>query len=138
MGDFRKYACDISGCLFKSLNKKGIRREKLASELGISVNQLKNYAYDSTKSATLENFLAAMIKYKCVDVLDIIAKDMDCCVYRPSAPQVKNNSTDIAAEVLAETAKAVAGYMDKNKSKEEIAVSIRSSIEKLIILEMEL
>lgn len=42
MGDFRRYACEISGQLFKSINKKGVRREKLACELGgISVNQLK-------------------------------------------------------------------------------------------------
>lgn len=84
MGKYRKYACDISGSLFKSVNRKGIRREKLAGELGISVNQLKNYAYDSGKSATLENFLCVLTKYKCVEVLDTIAKEMDCSVY-PSA-----------------------------------------------------
>jgi len=138
MGDFRKYACDISGNLFKSLNKKGIRREKLASELGISVNQLKNYAYDTSKSATLENFLSVLVRYKCVDVLNRIAQDMDCCVCRLPEPDAKDRTVDLAADALAETAKAVAAYLEDCRTKEEISVSIRSSIEKLINLDMSL
>ncbi|PLX67868.1 MAG: hypothetical protein C0603_07040 [Denitrovibrio sp.] len=138
MGDFRRYACEISGELFKSINKKGIRREKLACELSISVNQLKNYAYDSSKSATLENFLHVLIKYKNIDVLNLIARDMGCCVSRLPDYNSKNTTTDVAAEVLAETAKAVTAYMNKAKPKEEISKQIRSSIEKLLYLESSL
>jgi len=135
MGDFRKYACEISGLLFKNINKKGVRREKLANELGISVNQLKNYAYDSSKSATLENFLQVLIQYRCVEVLNLIAKDMGCCVTRLPENTSKSQSTDLAAEALAETAVAVMTFMDKSKSREEMSKSIYKSIEKLINLE---
>lgn len=134
MGDFRKYACDISGELFKAVNKKGIRREKLAGELGISVNQLKNYAYDSGKSATLENFLYVLTKYKCVDVLNTIARDMDCCVSRIPDGVGSSGATDAAAEALSETAKAVAACMEKDAKKSDIPKYVNRAIEKLLIL----
>jgi len=134
MGDFRKYACDISGELFKAVNKKGVRREKLANELGISINQLKNYAYDSSKSATLENFLYVMTKYKCVNVLNIIARDMGCCVTKLPENNTQIKPTDAAANALEETAKAVAAFMDKGKDNDDIQKGIQSSIEKLVIL----
>jgi len=134
MGDFRKYACDISGELFKTVNKKGIRREKLASELGISVNQIKNYAYDSSKSATLENFLHVLTKYKCIDVLNTIARDMDCCVSKLPSVNGTMSPTDAAAEALQETARAVAACMEKSSQKDDIRKGINSAIEKLIML----
>lgn len=138
MGNFRKYACDISGVLFKSVNKKGIRREKLASELGISVNQLKNYAYDSSKSATLENFLHVLIKYKCVDVLNVIARDMGCCVSKLPESVSKTPPTDAAAEALSEAAKAVVAYMDRDMHRGDVSSGIHKSIEKLLYLEKSL
>jgi len=138
MGNFRKYACEISGVLFKDVNRKGIRREKLAGELDISVNQLKNYAYDSGKSATLENFLHALIKYKCTDVLDVIASEMGCIVSRlPESNGSEGNGT--AAKALSETARAVSMYMEKeNFEKEEMRSAIRSAIEKLVTIERSL
>jgi transcriptional regulator with XRE-family HTH domain len=134
MGDFRKYACDISGELFKAVNKKGIRREKLASELGISVNQIKNYAYDSSKSATLENFLYVLTKYKCVDVLNMVARDMDCCVSRLPEVSGAMSPTDAAADALQETARAVAACMEKSFHKDDVRKGINSAIEKLVVL----
>lgn len=138
MGDFRKYACELSGQLFKNVNRKKVRREKLASDLGISVNQLKNYAYDSGKSATLENFLHVMIKYRCVDTLNIIAKDMGCCVALLPESGGGGAGTDAAADALAETAKAVAAFMDRGRTEENVASLINSAIQKLVSMERSL
>ncbi|PLX71366.1 MAG: hypothetical protein C0602_01835 [Denitrovibrio sp.] len=135
MGDYRKYACDISGSLFKSINKKGVRREKLSSELGISVNQLKNYAYDSTKSATLENFLCVLIKFKSVDTLDLIAKDMNCYVFKLPEFTDRNFTEKLPVEALSESAQAVSAYIKGDMEKTDISRQIRSAIEKLALLE---
>jgi hypothetical protein len=140
MGDFRKYACDISGVLFKEVHRKGIRRERLSKELGISENQLKNYAYDSTKSATLENFLQVLIQYKCTSVLDDIANDMNCCTYQmPVSIDTKNCIANAASEALAETAKAVALCLEsEDNCREQIKNEIRCAISKLLCLEKSL
>ncbi|WP_303850691.1 hypothetical protein [Seleniivibrio woodruffii] len=135
MADFRKYACEISGKLFKDINKKGIRREKLAKELNISENQIKNYAYDSTKSATLENFLHVLITYKCEPVLDHMAKDMGYSIFK--LPEVQQNGTgtaEPAADALAAVASAVSAGLKDISSEEKVRL-IRRAIEKLLILE---
>lgn len=138
MSDYRKYACDISGSLFKNVNKKGVRREKLATELGISVNQLKNYAYDSTKSATLENFMQVLIDYKCVDVLANIAKDMECSICKLPTVDTRADSKEVAAEALVHTSKSIFMYLENNRPKEEISKEIYNAIEKLVYLEKNL
>jgi len=135
MADFRKYACEISGKLFKDINKKGVRREKLAKELNISENQIKNYAYDSTKSATLENFLHVLITYRCEAVLDHLAMDMGYSIFK--LPEVQNGGSfpsETAADALAATAAAVSAGL-KDMDKEEKVRLIRRAIEKLLILE---
>jgi len=135
MADYRKYACEISGKLFKDVNKKGIRRDKLAKELNISENQIKNYAYDSTKSATLENFLHVLITYRCETVLDYIAKDMGYSVYRlPEVHTSGQNTTEAAAEVLSSGAEAVSGALKETDTQVKLK-AIRKAIEKLLILE---
>ncbi len=55
---------------------------------------------------------------------------MGCCVSQLPCSNFKSSSTDVAAEALSETAKAVTAYMDKTKPKEEISRRIQSSIEK--------
>lgn len=135
MADFRKYACEISGKLFKDINKKGVRREKLAKELNISENQIKNYAYDSTKSATLENFLHVLITYRCEAVLDHLAKDMGYSIFKlPDVPQSVNAPAESAADALAAAASAVSAGL-KDVGQEEKVRLIRRAIEKLLILE---
>jgi transcriptional regulator with XRE-family HTH domain len=135
MGDYRKYACDLSGQLFKNINKKGVRREKLASELGVSVNQIKNYAYDSSKSATLENFLHALIKYNNVEILNLLANEMGCCVCELPSPSGRVAHEAAAADALAESAAAVAAFVKRNGSKREISDAISKSVQKLLHLE---
>ena len=116
MADFRKYACEISGVLFKEINKKGIRRDRLAKELNISVNQIKNYAYDSTKSATLENFLHAMITHKCADTLSALASEMGYTIYKkPDGPAKQAHVSEAAADALFTVSKAVSACLDQNK-----------------------
>lgn len=134
MSDSRKYACDISGNLFKTVNKKGVRREKLATELGISVNQLKNYAYDSSKSATLENFLYVLTRYRCADVLNEIASEMGCCVTRLPENGKRIPSADIVSDVMMDTAELIKNLGDKNSSKEQVRQNIQRSIERLVTL----
>jgi transcriptional regulator with XRE-family HTH domain len=135
MPDYRKYACDLSGKLFKDINKKGVRREKLAKELNISENQIKNYAYDSTKSATLENFLHVLITYRCETVLDHLAKDMGYSIFKlPEIQQSAITHTDSAAEVLASAAAAVGGGLKESDRDEKVRL-IRRAIEKLLVFE---
>lgn len=132
MKDYRKYACEISGILFKEVNKKGIRRDRLAKELSISENQIKNYAYDSTKSATLENFLQVLINHKCNAVLGVIASEMGYGIYRlPESLPVGTTSTDTAAEALIQSSRAVQSSIQKSPSLEK---DIRSALEKLLTL----
>jgi len=139
MGDFRKYACDQSGILFKEVHRKGIRREILSRKLGISENQLKNYAYDSTKSATLENFLQVIVEYKCVNVLDKIASDMDCCVYElPKANGNKKTTAETASEAMFSSSKAINTFLDAKSNKEEKSKDIREAIITLLQLEKSL
>ena len=109
--------------------------EKLAADLGISVNQLKNYAYDSSKSATLENFLHVLIKYRCDDILGVIAKEMGCCVTKLPESRPANPPTDAAADALAETARAVAALMERNRSRDDVRRGIQTAIEKLVYLD---
>ncbi|MCD8553222.1 hypothetical protein [Seleniivibrio sp.] len=135
MADYRKYACEISGKLFKDINKKGIRREKLAKELNISENQIKNYAYDSTKSATLENFLHVLITYRCETVLDHLAKDMGYSIFKlPETQQNGLNLTESAGEVLSSAAAAVGAGLKEGDRTEKVRL-IRKAIEKLLVLE---
>lgn len=51
---------------------------------------------------------------------------------------MQSNGTDISAEALAETAKAVSAYLENERPKEEIVSAIRSSIEKLVLMEKSL
>ncbi|MGE4317333.1 MAG: hypothetical protein AB7E96_00400 [Deferribacterales bacterium] len=132
MVDYRKYACDISGVLFKEVNRKGIRRERLAKELGISENQIKNYAYDSTKSATLENFLQVMINHRCAEVLSVIAADMGCCVYRlPETQNRPQTGTEASADALTAASRAVISCMEQTDTAES---DVRTAVEKLLAL----
>ncbi len=132
MVDYRKYACDISGVLFKEVNRKGIRRERLAKELGISENQIKNYAYDSTKSATLENFLQVLINHRCADVLSVIAADMGCCIYRlPETQPRPQSGAEASAEALTAASKAVISCIEQSDSAES---DVRAAVEKLLAL----
>lgn len=133
MRDFRKHACEISGILFKEVNRKGIRRDRLAKELGISENQIKNYAYDSTKSATLENFLQVLITYRCETVLSTIAREMGYGIYRLPDTQPNGCSrTEAAAEALLSAAKAVQSCIEKNSNSDG---EIFAAIEKFITLD---
>ena len=135
MADYRKYACEISGKLFKDINKKGIRREKLAKELNISENQIKNYAYDSTKSATLENFLHVLITYRCEAVLDHLARDMGYSIFK--LPEIQQNGTGLtesSAEVLSAASAAVSAGLKDGDRAEKVRL-IRKVIEKLLVLE---
>ncbi|MGE4268506.1 MAG: hypothetical protein AB7F25_13825 [Deferribacterales bacterium] len=135
MADYRKYACEISGKLFKDINKKGIRREKLAKELNISENQIKNYAYDSTKSATLENFLHVLITYRCEAVLDHLARDMGYSIFK--LPEIQQNGTGLtesSAEVLSAVSAAVGAGLKDGDCAEKVRL-IRKAIEKLLVLE---
>lgn len=132
MRDYRKYACEISGILFKEVNRKGIRRDRLAKELNISENQIKNYAYDSTKSATLENFIQVLTSYRCGTVLGLIAQDMGYGIYRLPEPQ-QNGATpaDAASDALIHTSKAVQSCLSKSGTSERDTFA---AIEKLLNL----
>jgi hypothetical protein len=68
-------------------------------------------------------------------VLNIVARDMDCCVCRLPEASSGQALTDAAADALAETARAVASCMDKEHKKDEVFQSLQRSIEKLVYLQ---
>lgn len=131
MDDYRKYACELTGNLFKEVHKKGVRRDKLSRELSISVNQIKNYAYDSTKSATLENFLRTMIEHKCETTLSQISHDMGYSIYRLPEVNGSKDTAQAACEAMEQASIAFRSALSHEASASE---DILKAIEKLLAL----
>lgn len=134
MTDYRKYACELSGELFKEAHKKGVRRERLAAELGVSVNQIKNYAYDSSKSATLENFLHTLMEHDCRGTLSAMAREMGYSLY-PTPDGKKHDMAKAACEAMEQTSRAFRCALAGDTSAEN---EIYKAIESLLTLKSSL